>query len=411
MVLLAQLAIARGVRLGLFCCPGRLKLDSEPTVQHSLDAKYMDEALQLGTSALGRTSPNPSVGAVVVNDTRVVGRGWTQPVGQAHAEIEALGEAGERARGAALYVTLEPCCHYGRTPPCVDAIIRAGINRCVVAIQDPFPAVSGEGIARLRAAGLTVDVGLQKFEASELHAGFVFRVRSGRPLVRAKFAMSLDGRIATRMGNSKWITGTVARRHAHVLRDQADAVVVGAGTVRSDDPRLTTRLSDEFAGAGGAHHPLRIVLDGRGVTLPSARIYSKDLPGTTLVVTTPRASRAWLDALASQGVEHLICGQGPNVDLGLVLQILGQRGINEVLVEGGGRVLGSFFDAGLVDRVAAFIAPVVIGGSTAPGPVGGVGAERVAEAWRLGNLRTRVLGEDLLVEGTVVAPMTGTVED
>ncbi|MEJ7900248.1 MAG: bifunctional diaminohydroxyphosphoribosylaminopyrimidine deaminase/5-amino-6-(5-phosphoribosylamino)uracil reductase RibD, partial [Thermomicrobiales bacterium] len=224
----------------------------------------MDEALLLGASALGRTAPNPSVGAVVVNNTRVVGRGWTQPVGQAHAEIEALGEAGERARGATLYVTLEPCCHVGRTPPCVDAIIGAGINRCVVAVRDPSSAVSGNGIARLQEAGIHVVVGLRESEATELHAGFFTRVRLGRPLVRAKYAISLDGRIATRTGNSQWITGSIARRHAHILRDQADAILIGAQTVEIDDPSLTTRLPEEFTGAGGVHHPLRIVLDGRG---------------------------------------------------------------------------------------------------------------------------------------------------
>lgn len=370
----------------------------------------MDEALQLGASALGRTAPNPAVAAEVVNATGVVGRGWTQPVGQAHAEIEALREAGERARDASLYVTLEPCCHYGRTPPCVDAIIRAGINRCVVAVRDPSSTVSGKGIARLQQAGINVEVGLRESEAIELHAGFFTRVRLGRPLVRAKYAMSLDGRIATRTGNSKWITGPVARRHAHVLRDQSDAIVIGAETVGIDNPSLTTRLPEEFTGAGGVHHPLRIVLDGRGMTLPSARIYARDLPGTTLVATTSHAPSAWLDALAILGVDHIVCGEGPAVDIELLLQDLGQRGTNEVLVEGGGRILGAFFDAGLVDRVAAFIAPVVIGGSTAPGPVGGAGVERVAEAWRLEKLRTRVLGKDLLMEGTVSTPASTSEE-
>ena len=373
-------------------------------MQHTLDATYMDEALQLGASALGRTAPNPAVGAVVVNDTHVVGRGWTQPVGQAHAEIEALGEAGERARDATLYVTLEPCCHYGRTPPCVDAIIRAGIDRCVVAVRDPSFAVSGRGIARLQEAGINVEVGLRESEAIELHAGFFTRLRLGRPLVRAKYAMSLDGRIATRTGNSKWITGPIARRHAHVLRDQSDAIVVGAGTVARDNPSLTTRLSEEFTGADGVHHPLRIVLDGRGMTSLSARIYANDLPGTTLVATTSHAPPAWLDALAVHGVDHIVCGEGPVVDISLLLQDLAQRGMNEVLVEGGGRILGAFFDAGLVDRVAAFVAPVVIGGLTAPGPVGGAGVERIAEAWRLEKLRTRALGNDLLMEGTVSTP-------
>lgn len=373
-------------------------------MQSALDATYMDEALQLGASALGRTAPNPAVGAVVVNNTRIVGRGWTQPAGQAHAEIEALREAGEKARDASLYVTLEPCCHYGRTPPCVDAIIRAGINHCVVAVHDASFAVAGKGIARLQEAGINVEVGLREAEAIELHAGFFTRVRLGRPLVRAKYAMSLDGRIATQTGNSKWITGLIARRYAHVLRDQADAIVVGSGTVRSDNPSLTTRLPEEFTGADGVHHPLRIVLDGRGTTSPSARVYCEDLPGHTLVATTRLAPRGWLDDLAGQGVDHLVCGEGPAVDIERLLQILGQRGMNEVLLEGGGRILGAFFDAGLVDRVAAFIAPVVIGGSTAPGPVGGTGVERVAEAWRIEKLRTRVLGNDLLMEGTVSTP-------
>lgn len=373
-------------------------------MQSALDATYMDEALLLGASALGRTAPNPAVGAVVVNNTRIVGRGWTQPAGQAHAEIEALREAGEKARDASLYVTLEPCCHYGRTPPCVDAIIQAGINRCVVAVHDASFAVAGKGIARLQEAGINVEVGLREAEAIELHAGFFTRVRLGRPLVRAKYAMSLDGRIATQTGNSKWITGLIARRHAHVLRDQADAIVVGSGTVRSDNPSLTTRLPEEFTGADGVHHPLRIVLDGRGTTSPSARVYCEDLPGHTLVATTRLAPRGWLDDLAGQGVDHLVCGEGPAVDIERLLQVLGQRGMNEVLLEGGGRILGAFFDAGLVDRVAAFIAPVVIGGSTAPGPVGGTGVERVAEAWRIEKLRTRVLGNDLLMEGTVSTP-------
>lgn len=377
-------------------------------MHHALDTIYMDEALQRGTYALGRTAPNPSVGAVVVSEAGIVGSGWTQLTGQAHAEIGALAEAGARARGATLYVTLEPCAHDGRTPPCVPAIIRAGIKRCVVAVHDPSPAISGAGITWLQNAGITVDVGIREIEASELHAGFFTRLHTGRPLVRAKYAMSLDGRVATRTGNSKWITGSIARRHAHVLRDQTDALLVGAGTVRSDDPSLTTRLPDEFTGAGGTHQPLRVVLDGRGTTSPSARIYGKDLPGTTLVATTSQASSEWLCALDSQGVEHLLCGEGPSVDINLVLQHLGQRGMNEVLVEGGWRVLGALFDAGLVDRVAAFLAPLVIGGASAPGPVGGAGVERVTDAWRMGNLRTRTLGEDLLLEGTIFIPAART---
>jgi diaminohydroxyphosphoribosylaminopyrimidine deaminase/5-amino-6-(5-phosphoribosylamino)uracil reductase len=223
--------------------------------------------------------------------------------------------------------------------------------------------------------------------------------------------MSLDGRIATRTGNSKWITGPIARRHGHVLRDQTDAIVVGAGTVGIDNPSLTTRLPEEFTGAGGVHHPLRIVLDGRGATSPSARIYATGRPGKTLVVTTSQASPAWLEALARNGVDQLMCGEGPRVDIDQLFQALGQRGLNDVLVEGGSRVLDSLFNAGVVDRVAAFLAPLVIGGSTAPGPVGGAGVERVAEAWRIDNLRTRVLGDDLLMEGIVSTPVSRAKED
>lgn len=373
-------------------------------MQHSLDARYMDEALLLGASALGHTAPNPSVGAVVVNNTRVVGRGWTQPVGQAHAEIEALDEAGERARQATLYITLEPCSHHGRTPPCVDAIIQAGITRCVVAAQDPSSAVSGKGIARLQEAGINVEVGLREAEARELSAGFFNRIRTGRPLVRAKYAMSLDGRIATRTGDSKWITGPLARRHAHVLRDRCDAVLVGAGTVRSDDPRLTTRLPDEFSGADGPHHPLRVVLDGQGTTSPTAKVYDATLPGRTLIFTTAAASREWLEVMTAHGTEYVVCGEGPMVDLVHALQELGRRGVNNLLVEGGAKVHGSLFQAGLVDRVAIFVAPILIGGSEAPGPIGGVGVAFIADARDISPIRLCAFGDDLLLEGPVSGP-------
>jgi diaminohydroxyphosphoribosylaminopyrimidine deaminase/5-amino-6-(5-phosphoribosylamino)uracil reductase len=365
------------------------------------DMHFMKEALELGRHALGRTSPNPSVGAVIVDNDGVAGCGWTRPAGGPHAEIVALEEAGDRARGATLYVTLEPCCHHGRTPPCVDAILQAGIARCVVAIEDPFPQVQGRGVERLRAEGIQVDVGVCERKAEELHAGFFTRVRTGRPLVRAKYAMTLDGRIATRIGESQWITGPEARRQTHVFRDRADGVLVGAGTARADNPVLTTRLPEALTGDGGPHHPLRVVVDGRGTTSPSARLYSPDLPGRTLVATTAAAPSAWRDQLTARGVDLVTCGDGPLVDLRLLLQELGSRGINELLVEGGGRLLGSLFDAGLVDRVAAFVAPVIIGGADAPGPVGGLGSDSLAAAWRLTDVRVSDLEGDLLVEGSV----------
>lgn len=361
----------------------------------------MRKALELGHYALGRTAPNPSVGAVIVDDQGIAGCGWTQPVGGEHAEIKAIAAAGDRAHGATLYVTLEPCAHHGRTAPCVDAILSAGIARCVVAIEDPYPQVHGKGLEVLHSGGVNVDIGVCKDDATELLAGYLSRVERGRPLVRAKYAMTLDGRIATRSGQSRWITGATARRHAHVLRDRADAVLVGAGTVNADDPALTTRLAEEFAGDGGAHHPLRVVVDARGMTSPSAQIYQADLPSHTLVATTTGAPSWWINDLAEAGVEHLLCGDGPSVDLDLLLQKLGARGINEVLVEGGSRILGAFFDADLVDRIAAFVAPVVVGGWAAPGPVGGLGYASMSDALRLSGVTITCLDSDVLIKGAV----------
>jgi diaminohydroxyphosphoribosylaminopyrimidine deaminase/5-amino-6-(5-phosphoribosylamino)uracil reductase len=221
--------------------------------------------------------------------------------------------------------------------------------------------------------------------------------------------MTLDGRIATHTGQSRWITGKTARRHAHVFRDRTDAVLVGAGTVRADNPTLTTRLPDEFTGDGGSHHPLRVVIDGRGSTSPDAKVYNPDLPGQTLVATTRAAAPSWTSELAERGVEQIVCGQGPRVDLDDLLVELGTRGCNEILIEGGSHLLGAFFDAGLVDRVAAFVAPLVVGGSAAPGPVGGRGYASMAEARRLSDVRLTVLDEDVLLEGVIASP--GARED
>jgi len=371
---------------------------------NTTDGWFMREAIVLARRALGRTAPNPAVGAVVVRDGLVVGLGWTSPPGGPHAEVVALADAGERAAGATLYVTLEPCCHHGRTPPCADAVAAAGVRRCVVAVVDPFPAVDGGGIARLRRAGVTVDVGTAARAAADLGAGFFTRLRTGRPLVTAKYAMTLDGRVATATGQSRWITGDVARRCVHLMRDRTDAIMVGAGTVVADDPALTTRLPAEQAGDGGPHHPLRVVVDGNGSSLLSARVFARDPAARVLVATTTRAPREWSASLAREGVEVLPLGDGPLVDLGALLDELGRRGVNTTLVEGGHRLHGSLFDAGLVDRVAAFVAPVVVGGAGAPGPVGGRGVESMTAAIRLAGVRVRRLGRDVLVEGAVVKP-------
>jgi diaminohydroxyphosphoribosylaminopyrimidine deaminase/5-amino-6-(5-phosphoribosylamino)uracil reductase len=361
---------------------------------------FMGLALAAAERALGRVSPNPAVGAALARDGQVVGVGHTQPPGQAHAEIMALRAAGARARGATLYTTLEPCSHHGRTPPCVDALLAAGVAEVYAAVVDPFPAVNGRGLERLRAAGVAVHIGLRAEEARGLLAGFFHRLATGRPLVTVKYAMTLDGRIATHTGHSRWITGPEARREVHRQRDRADAILVGVGTVLADDPLLTTRLEPEAAGAGGPHHPLRIVLDSQGRTPPTARLLRPDLPGRTLIACTAAAPEARRAAWARQGIEALVVpGEGPRVDLPALLALLGERGVNTLLVEGGGETIGAFFAAGLVDRVHAFIAPALVGGQDAPGPIGGAGVATMADAWRLRDVTIQRFGADLMVSG------------
>jgi len=360
----------------------------------------MRRALTEARRARGRTSPNPPVGAVVVRDGVCVGVGHTQSPGQAHAEIVALAQAGERARGATLYVTLEPCAHHGRTPPCTEAIIAAGVQSVVVAVRDPFPLVDGAGITRLRAAGIAVQVDVCAAEAWEIIAGFVKRVRTGLPLVTAKYAMTLDGRIATHTGDSRWITGETARRTVHQLRDTHDAILVGAGTVRADDPQLTTRLPAEEAGAGGPHHPLRVVVAGDFRLPAQTKLFSPTLPGATLV-TCARIAPVERDWLVASGIAVAVLPTvaGGGVDLHALLALLAARGVATVLVEGGGAMLGSFLDAGLVDRVVVYIAPVIVGGREALGPVWGHGVPRMAEAWRLDDPVVTHHGDDLCVCG------------
>ncbi len=385
---------------GLFVVPKKRPLDWTDRVNtEAHDERFMQEALTLARGVAGRTAPNPAVGAVIVSGGRIVGRGATRPAGKSHAEVIALAEAGVAAGGATLYVSLEPCSHHGRTPPCTEAIIAAGVARVVVAVVDPFPVVNGSGIAALRRAGLSVDVGTCADDAHRINAGFFSRVGTGRPLVTAKYAMTLDGRIATRTGHSRWITGPDARLEAHRLRDRVDAVLVGSGTVMADDPRLTTRLSPDLAGQGGPHHPLRVVVDGRGVTPLSAKVLDPTQPGNTLVATSEASSPDWRRAIARTGNDLFVAGLGPRVDLPVLLTELGRRGCNEVMVEGGGHLIGALFDAGLVDRVAAFVAPVIAGGAAAPGPVGGHGIATMPEALRLTNRRVRQLGDDVLIEG------------
>ena len=369
-------------------------------MEHDTVPEPMRLALELARRGLGRTHPNPPVGAVIVRQGRVVGRGFHPKAGEPHAEIFALREAGDAARGATMYVTLEPCVHHGRTPPCVDAILAAGIAEVHIAMLDPNPVVHGKGVAKLRAAGVRVVLGEGAREARALTEGFAHWVRTGRPWVVVKYAMTLDGKVATRTGQARWITGPAARQWVHRLRNQMDAILVGRGTVEADDPRLTTRLPE---GEGPAHHPLRVILDSRGRAPLHARVFDPALPGRTVVATTaamPPGRRAQLQA---RGVEvwPLPADATGRVSLPDLLDALGKRGLTTLLVEGGPTVLGAFFDAGLVHKVHAWVAPVLFGGAAAPSAMGGQGVAQPAQAPRLREVQWQQIGPDFLVTGYV----------
>jgi diaminohydroxyphosphoribosylaminopyrimidine deaminase/5-amino-6-(5-phosphoribosylamino)uracil reductase len=356
------------------------------------DAHFMGRALALAARGLGRTWPNPPVGAVLVRGGRVVGEGFHTRAGAPHAEIEALRAAGARARGAELFVTLEPCTHHGRTPPCVDALLGLGLARVVVAVADPSPRVRGRGIRQLRRHGVPVAVGVEAAAASELLAGFRSRVLRGRPLVTLKLAVTLDGRIAARGGDARWITGAPARRAAHALRSMSDAVLVGAGTVRTDNPRLTSRIP-------GGHDPLRIVVAGPTLDLPRRARVLAPRGAATLIVAPRGAAPGRVDALRRAGVEvMLLPARRGRVPFAALARALGDRGLTSLLVEGGAVVAAQALAARIVDQVVLFMAPALLGGDGVPA-IGGLGIERVADAVRLVPTRVGRVGEDLMVEG------------
>ena len=358
--------------------------------------RYMARALELARRAAGFTSPNPTVGAVIVKNGKIIGEGYHRAAGLPHAEIEALRMAGENARGATMYVTLEPCNHHGKTPPCTEAIIEAGIAAVHYAIPDPNPHVSGGGHRRMAAAGIEVSAGIGAAEARHQNRFFLHAVTTGKPYTIAKFAMSLDGKIATRTGHSQWISGTEARETAHRLRQLCDVIAVGAETVIADDPQLTVRLPDVTPA-----HPVRLVLDSGGRVPLSAKIFSPDLPGKTIVAATDRFPAERRRRLDACGIETLILPPDPagRVSLASLLDELGRRGYNSLQIEGGGTVLGAFFDGGLVNEVWAFIAPLVIGGTDAPTAVGGTGAARLSNALQLRDVTITRVGSDFLLRG------------
>lgn len=355
------------------------------------DAEHMWAALALARRGLGSTWPNPSVGCVLVREGCVVGRGTTAPGGRPHAERIALDMAGESARGATAYVTLEPCAHHGKTPPCADALVAAGVSRVVIACGDPYPAVNGAGIARLRAAGVEVTTGVLDAEASAQQAGFLTRVALGRPIVTLKLASTLDGRIATRTGESQWITGASARRAAHALRGEHDAVLAGVGTIEADDPDLTCRIPGFRRG-----QDLRIVVDTRLRTPSNARVMSTAHEVPTWVLHGPGVDEARATTLREAGVRLIEVAAGSSgVDMTVGLQALGQAGLTRVLVEGGAQIAGSLLRAGLVDRVAWFHAPAVMGGDGLQAAAA-FGVAALDAIPRFVRTDQRALGDDML---------------
>ena len=357
------------------------------------DIKFMRRALELAQMAEGDTSPNPMVGAVIVDgDGNIAGEGYHHKAGQPHAEINALAAAGDKAKGATVYVTLEPCSHYGRTGPCCEALIKAGVKRVVSAVTDPNPLVAGRGLNRLREAGIEVTENVCEDEAKKLNEKFFFWITHKRPFVSLKYAMTLDGRLAAAGGDSKWITGTEARTYAHYLRKTHDAVLVGKNTVLKDDCELTTRMVK-------GKNPVRIVLDSNAAIPLNAKILNGE--AKTIVAVSEAAPQDKLNELQKlTTVEVLkLPQQNGHLDLQALLEKLAAMEITSVLVEGGSEVHGAFVDAGLAEKVYAFIAPKIIGGKEAIGPVGGIGGTDMGKALKLRNVEYQQLGTDFLITG------------
>jgi diaminohydroxyphosphoribosylaminopyrimidine deaminase/5-amino-6-(5-phosphoribosylamino)uracil reductase len=356
-----------------------------------MDEKYMEQALTLARYAIGRTSPNPMVGAVIIRDGRVVGQGWHRQAGTPHAEINALQQAGELARDASIYVTLEPCSHHGRTGPCVEALIAAGIRKVIIAMTDPNPLVAGQGIQKLRKAGIEVVEGVLASEAAKLNEIFIKWISTRMPFILLKSAMSLDGKIASYTGHSKWITGPDSRAYVHELRDVYDAILVGIGTVLADNPSLTTRL--EYRGK----NPIRVIVDSKARTPIESNVVADGL-AKTIIAVTHEAPQDKVDTLRACGVDVIVCeSKGGGINLSYLFKVLGEQQITSILIEGGVTINASILEENLVDKVNWFIAPKIIGGSGAPGPIGGQGIAEVNNAKVFEDVHIESIGEDILI--------------
>jgi diaminohydroxyphosphoribosylaminopyrimidine deaminase/5-amino-6-(5-phosphoribosylamino)uracil reductase len=379
--------------------------------QHEIDLWHMRRALELARRGEGFVEPNPMVGCVIAQGAEIIGEGWHRRFGQAHAEVEALQIAGNRAAGGTLYVTLEPCCHHGKTPPCTDAILVSGVRRVVVAMPDPFPQVQGGGIAALRAAGIAVEVGLLQAEAARLNAPYLKLVETGRPWIIAKWAMTLDGKIATHTGESHWISNPRSREIVHALRGRVDAVMIGRGTAERDDPLLTARpgtvpiiapakMGLSPSAAMAPRIAARVILDTQASLSGQCQLVRTACQSPVLVAVGNEAPATNCQRLRAAGCEVFVCdGQTHAARLDALLAELGRRRWTNVMVEGGGRLLGSLLDARAIDEVHVFIAPKLVGGTSAATPVAGRGIAEISAALSLESPQVRQLDDDVYITG------------
>lgn len=356
---------------------------------------HMRRALELAAKAEGQTYPNPMVGALVIQGGKVIAEGYHRRAGLPHAEIVALKKAGSRARGATLVVSLEPCCHVGRTSPCTDAILKSGVREVVVGMRDPNPRVAGKGIRILQRNGVKVARDVLRPECERLNEVFVKYITTGFPFVTLKSALSLDGKIATAAGESRWITSAPARRYVHHLRHTCSAILVGAGTVVMDNPRLTARPEKKTGG-----HPARVILDNQNRVPLGARVFHNSRTQRVIYVMSPEGPEEKEQVLVARGVEVIrIREKGGGIDLRRLFRTLARMELTSILIEGGGQVNASVLEAGLVDKVVFFLAPLIIGGKEAPGPVMGAGVRRLRQALKLKNVKWTPIGSDWMVEG------------